>query len=242
MKKIIVLLFFLFCFFTSIYAYPSYFFDDIFGIGLVIHSQVTSSESSTGLFDRSLWGITFRYKSPSFLGVLIDLLYFKKMYWTTYGASPYFYPYPYSEAEFKSAFPSINLSDWDYYHEEFFLHLDLALYFPLYPFMCHFAIGPSFWLAGANEDVYESNAYFKIAFDEWYKGGFTVGFNTKLGFSLFLEPISIGLEWNYMTKSVSEFFERVFKDDPDYTDKKYYGIEYLKRMGYIEFFLILWFS
>lgn len=97
----------------------------------------------------------------------------------------------------------------------------MAFFFHIYPFMVHFAIGPSFWVASPNDEVYESNAYFKTAFDEWYKGGMSLGFNTKLGVSVFFEPISIGLEWNYMTKSISEFFERVTKSDPDYTDTYY---------------------
>jgi len=212
MKKRIYLIILLFVFsiiFINSILYANPFENsDIFCFGLSIYSNFyNTSNNSTNLS----YGFTFRYKSKYFIGFIFDMLYYKKMYWTVQGSSNYFYNYPFTEEEFKTMFPSIDLNSWNYYHEEFFVHLDFAIWIPIESFIIHFAIGPSFWIAGANSDYYDSNAYFKVAFDDWYNGGLTLGFNTKLGLSLNLNPFLIGFELNYMTSSIKEFLKKYQK-------------------------------
>lgn len=229
---------FLLFFTANIFAFP------MLGFGLVGLSQTVQDQSQTGFLDNALYGFTIRYKGFGMLGFIFDILYLGTKYWVPYGTNPtiVYGPWPWEDVNNETYNPAkVAEGDWEYYHDEFIGMFDLALFLALgRTISFHFAFGPTYWWASPS-DAYETDQDFAKAYDEWYgEGGFKLGMNIKLGANIVFGLLGITIEYNYVTKSLGEFFDRVFSDDPDKTDKEYYGMDYLKRMGYFEFGFIFW--
>ncbi|MCX8058296.1 MAG: DUF3300 domain-containing protein [Spirochaetes bacterium] len=237
-KFILAFFLFLFVFSANVYAFP------MLGFGFVGLSQTVQEQSQTGFLDNALYGITIRYKGFGMLGFIFDILYLDTKYWVPYGMNPtvVYGPWPWNDVNNTIYNPAkIAQDDWEYYHDEFIGMFDLAFFLALgRTISFHFAFGPTYWWATPS-DAYKTDDDFKKAYDAWYgKGGFKLGMNFKLGANLVFGLMGITLEYNYIAKSINEFFGRVFGDDPNPNDKDYYGMDYLKRMGYLEFGIILW--
>jgi|GEM_PF-3235549 hypothetical protein len=222
---------------TNVHAFP------MLGFGIIKLGTTAVGTNETSLFEKGLWGFTLRYKGFGILGFIIDIYHFRTGYWIyQMEPNPQFYGPDYNWGSFQQQYQiMVSEEDWNYYHDEFIGMFDIAFFLAFGRMLSfHFAFGPTYWWASPSK-AYDTDSDFQSAYDSWYnQGGFKLGMNVKLGANIVFGLIGITLEYNYVVNNLSEFFNKAFSNDPNPNDDDYYGMDYLKRMGFLEFALILW--
>ncbi len=232
MKRILIVLALVFLLSIPVFAQAQY---NFLGIGIIGLSNITLAQlqdDNAAFFDSAVWGINGRLKFSKFFGVAFDLFYVGTQYYWTYDYSEWYGPAPWEIAgPIISQQAGVDPDDWNYYHDEFYLNMDIGIYLPIAFLQLYFECGPSFFFTQPS-DEYDWDQEFAQYYDSIYgEGGFTVGLNFKLGLDIFLtRSISIGAFLYFLEPSFQAFIAGMQGN----------ASEYIMTKGYVGLELMLW--
>ncbi|MEJ5274119.1 MAG: hypothetical protein WH035_08310 [Spirochaetota bacterium] len=228
MKRILLAIAIILLLSIPVFAQAQY---NFLGIGLIGLSNTTLaqlSDNQAQFFDSAVWGINGRLKFSKFFGIAFDLFYVgTQYYWTT---DYYFWygPTNWSDVVYHTD-TGLSADEWEYYHDEFYMNLNLGIYLPLAFLQLYFECGPSFFFTQPSDSGDQDFlAYYNSIYGD---GGFTVGLNFKLGLDLFLtRSISIGAFLYFLEPSFQEFIAGMSGN----------AGQYISTRGYVGLELMFW--
>jgi len=231
MKKVTLILALIFLLSVPVFAQAQY---NFLGIGLIGLSNTTLmqlSQNQAQFFDSAVWGINARLKLSKFFGLALDIFYVGKMYYYSVYDETTSNDYWYGPVTWDIVPHEQGVSEdsWHYYHDEFYINLDVGIYLPLYFLQLYFEFGPSFFRTQPSEK-YDTDTGFATYYDSIYgSGGFTVGLNFKIGLDLFVtRGISLGMFLYFLEHTFSNFFANIQNKD------------YILNNGYVGLELVFW--
>lgn len=232
MKRILIILALIFLLSIPAFAQAQY---NFLGLGIIGLSNTTLGQlagNEAQFFDSAVWGINGRLKFSKFFGVAFDLFYVgTQYYWYSYNLDQWFGPTSWSVVYYFTE-TGIPKDEWVYYHDEFYVNMNIGIYLPIAFLQLYFECGPSFFFTKPNEDAYDYDPDFAEYYDNIYgSGGFTVGLNFKIGLDLFLaRGFSIGAFIYFLEPSFQAFIEGMQRNSSDY----------IMNRGYVGLELMLW--
>jgi len=232
MKRILLAIAIILLLSIPVFAQAQY---NFLGLGLIGLSNTTLaqlSDNQAQFFDSAVWGINGRLKFSKFFGIAFDLFYVgTQYYWYDYEYSQWYGPTSWIVAEPYITSAGYNQDNWEYYHDKFYMNLDLGLYIPIAFLQLYFECGPSFFFTQPGSG-YDWDQSFINYYDSIYgDGGFTVGLNFKLGLDLFLtRSISIGAFLYFLEPSFQDFIAGMSGN----------AGQYISTRGYVGLELMFW--
>lgn len=230
MKRILIVIALIVLLSIPAFAQSQY---NFLGLGIIGLSNTTLGQlagNEAQFFDSAVWGINGRLKFSKFFGVAFDLFYVGTQYYWTYDYSSWYGPAPWTIAgPIVTEATGYDQDTWQYYHDEFYLNMNIGIYLPIAFLQLYFECGPSFFFTQVS-DVYDTG--FQDYYDDIYgNGGFTVGLNFKIGLDLFLtRSISIGAFIYFLEPSFESFI----------TGMQGNTSEYIMNRGYVGLELMFW--
>lgn len=232
MKRILIVIALIVLLSIPAFAQSQY---NFLGLGIIGLSNTTLGQlagNEAQFFDSAVWGINGRLKFSKFFGVAFDLFYVgTQYYWYDYEFSQWYGPTSWSVLVYNTG-TGLSQDAWEYYHDEFYLNMNVGIYLPIAFLQLYFECGPSFFFTQPS-DAYDWDYYgFGVYYDSIYgDGGFTVGLNFKLGLDIFLtRSISIGAFLYFLEPSFASFAEGMSGN----------ASEYIMSHGYVGLELMFW--